>query len=72
MSPVERPCGEAFRHFRRISSGAVLRVEMQISQSTNYLVNSEGTVLRTPEDLAYIRVQARSLAPDGTRFAMPR
>ena len=48
---------------RVLSSG----VEMQISQSTNYLVNSEGTVLRTPEDLAYIRVVARGLAPDGTQ-----
>ncbi len=46
-----------------LSSG----VEMQISQSTNYIVNSEGTDLRTPEDLAYIRVLARGLAPDGTQ-----
>ena len=42
-------------------------VEMQISQATNYLVNSEGSVLRTPEDLADIRVLAHGLAPDGTR-----
>jgi len=34
-----------------LSSG----VEMQTSQSTNYVVNSEGTALRLPEDLAYIR-----------------
>jgi predicted Zn-dependent protease len=39
---------------------------MQAQQATNYLVNSEGTALRTPEDLAYIRVAARGLAPDGT------
>ncbi len=42
-------------------------VEMQAQQATNYLVNSDGTTLRTPEDLAYIRVAARGLAPDGTQ-----
>lgn len=45
-----------------LSSG----VEMQTSQSTNYVLNSEGTTLRLPEDLAYIRVAARGLAADGT------
>jgi hypothetical protein len=40
-------------------------VEMQITQATNYLVNSEGTVLRTPETLAYIRVVAHGLTPEG-------
>jgi TldD protein len=45
-----------------LSSG----VEMHGSQSTNYIVTSEGAELRTPEDLAYIRVAAHSLAPDGT------
>lgn len=48
---------------RVLSSG----VDMQISQATNFLVNSEGTVLRTPEDLASIRVLARGLALDGTQ-----
>jgi hypothetical protein len=42
-------------------------VEMQISQATNYLVNSEGSVLRTPENLAHVRILARGLAPDGTQ-----
>ena len=45
-----------------LSSG----VDVQISQSINYLVNSEGTVERTPENLATVRIQARGLAPDGT------
>jgi TldD protein len=45
-----------------LSSG----VELQTSQSTNYVLNSEGTVLRIPEDLSYIRVAARGLAADGT------
>jgi len=45
-----------------LSSG----VEMMISQSTNYVLNSEGTVLRTPEDVVYIRVRAGGLASDGT------
>jgi TldD protein len=44
-----------------LSSG----VELQVSQSTNYVLNSEGTVLRIPEDLSYIRVAARALAADG-------
>jgi hypothetical protein len=48
---------------RVLSSG----VEMQITQATNYLVNSEGTVLRTPETLAFIRVVAHGLTPDGTQ-----
>lgn len=41
-------------------------VEMHISHSANYVVNSEGTAERTPEDVAYIRVRASTLAPDGT------
>ena len=39
---------------------------MQSSQSVNYIVTSEGTELRTPEDLAYVRAAAHGLAPDGT------
>ena len=45
-----------------LSSG----IEMQTSQASNYVVNSEGTALRIPEDLAYVRVRAYGLAPDGT------
>jgi hypothetical protein len=41
-------------------------VEMQQSQSINYVLNSEGTTLRTPEDLAYVRILARGLAADGS------
>lgn len=48
---------------RVLSSG----VEMQITQATNYLANSEGTVLRTPENLAFIRVVAHGLTSDGTQ-----
>ena len=48
---------------RCLSSG----IELQISQATNYMVNTEGSVQRTPENLAHIRVQARGLAPDGTQ-----
>jgi hypothetical protein len=44
-----------------LSSG----VELQTSQSMNYVVNSEGTTLRIPEDLSYIHVAARGLAADG-------
>ena len=48
-----------------LSSG----VELQTSQSTNYIVNNEGTILRLPENLAYIRIAARGLAADGTNVA---
>ena len=41
-------------------------LQMQTTHATNYLVNSDGTVLRTPEDLAYIRILARAFAADGT------
>jgi len=41
-------------------------VDVHIAQSTNYVVNSEGTVQRTPENLATVRIEARGLAPDGT------
>jgi TldD protein len=40
-------------------------VEVQLGESTNYVLNSEGTVERTPEDLATVRIQAHALAPDG-------
>src|SRR5260370_26194033 len=43
-------------------------VELQDSQSTDCLVNSEGAVLRTPEDLAYIRVRAYARAQDGMQM----
>jgi TldD protein len=42
-------------------------VDLVSSQSINYVVNSDGTELRTPEDVAYIRVGGRGLAQDGTR-----
>jgi TldD protein len=41
-------------------------VEVHSSQSTNYIVNSEGTELRAPEDLAYLRVAGHGLASDGS------
>ena len=41
-------------------------VELQTSLASDYIVNSEGTTLRIPEDLAYIRARASGLAPDGT------
>jgi TldD protein len=41
-------------------------VEVQIGQSINYVLNSEGTAERTPEDLAAVRIQAHALAPDGS------
>src|ERR1700680_3164493 len=51
-----------FSNYPRVLSSGV---EMHVSQSTNYVLTSEGTVLRTPEDLAFIRVRAFGLAADG-------
>jgi hypothetical protein len=45
-----------------LSSG----IELQTSLASDYVVNSEGTTLRIPEDLAYLRVRALGLAADGT------
>ena len=45
-----------------LSSG----VEMQISQATDYVVNTEGTALRVPEDMTFVRLLAQGLAADGT------
>lgn len=42
-------------------------VEIQSAQSTNYIVTSEGTELRTPEDLTYLRVSGHGLAPTGAQ-----
>jgi hypothetical protein len=44
-----------------LSSG----VELQTSLASDYVLNSEGTTLRVPEDLAYVRARAAALAPDG-------
>jgi len=41
-------------------------VEIQSSQSTNYVVTSEGAELRTPEDLAYLRVSGHGMTSNGT------
>jgi TldD protein len=40
-------------------------VDLQDSQSTNYVMNSEGSALRVPEDLAFVRVRASGLTEDG-------
>src|SRR5262249_2424589 len=54
---------QVFSEYPKVLSSGV---EVQISRSKNYLVNSEGAVVRTPENLASVRIQARGLAPDGT------
>jgi TldD protein len=40
-------------------------LEFQAVQSTDYLVNSEGSEIRVPENLAYVRIRAFGQAPDG-------
>jgi hypothetical protein len=75
--PIQRtPVNEAFWKDRVVKLSAIFSgypqviasgVEMQDSQGTDYLVNSEGTVLRTPEDLASVRVRGYALASDGAQ-----
>jgi hypothetical protein len=48
-------------HPRIISS----LVSFESIQAASYLVNSEGTRLRQPNDLAYLTVRAQAQAPDG-------
>ncbi|MCP5115490.1 MAG: hypothetical protein GY953_32085 [bacterium] len=40
-------------------------VQFEHVQSTSYLANSEGTRLRYPDDLTYVRIRAQGQAPDG-------
>jgi hypothetical protein len=40
-------------------------VDFEEVQNIRYLVNSEGTEVRTPERVAFVRARARSQAPDG-------
>jgi hypothetical protein len=77
VMPIQRtPVNEAFWKDRVVKLSAIFNnypqviasgVEMQDSQGTDYLLNSEGTVLRTPEDLAFLRARAYALAPDGAQ-----
>jgi len=77
LQPVRRtPVNEAFWKDRVVKLSAIFSgypqvawsdVELQVSQSTNYLVNSEGTSLRTPENAAFIRVRAYGFTPEGAQ-----
>jgi hypothetical protein len=40
-------------------------LEFQTIQATTYMANNEGTTLRYPEDLTFLRVRAFTQAPDG-------
>jgi hypothetical protein len=62
-SEVIRLSGLFHAYPKVLSSG----VEIQSAQSTNYIVTSEGTELRTPEDLTYLRVSGHGLAPTGAQ-----
>lgn len=42
-------------------------IDFESVQSTSYFVNSEGTVVLTPDNLAYFRIRAGAQAPDGMR-----
>ncbi|HEV2689960.1 MAG TPA: metallopeptidase TldD-related protein [Bryobacteraceae bacterium] len=76
--PIQRsPVNEALWKDRVVKLSAIFAgyplviasgVEMQDSQATDYLVNSEGTTIRIPEDLAYVRARAYAMAPDGAQL----
>jgi len=75
LQPIRRqPVNQAFWKDRVVKLSAIFSsypqiawstVELQASQSTNYLLNSEGTALRTPEDAAFIRIRAYGFTPEG-------
>jgi hypothetical protein len=75
--PVRRqPVNEALWKDRAVKLSAIFDaypkvlssgIELQISQATNYMVNTEGSVQRTPENLTHLRIVARGLATDGTQ-----
>jgi len=58
-----RSLSAMFASYPRILSS---NVAMEIGQSTSYLVTSEGTVARVPDNLAYITVRATTQADDGS------
>jgi predicted Zn-dependent protease len=77
VQPVARrnPVNEAFWKDRTVKLSGIFDsypqvlssgIELQTSLASDYVVNSEGTTLRIPEDLAFMRVRAYGLAPDGT------
>lgn len=43
-------------------------VSFETVNSTSYLANSEGTLIRTPDTLTYLRIRATAQAPDGMRL----
>lgn len=40
-------------------------VEVEASQSVSYVINSEGTELKLPDHLGFVRIKANGQAPDG-------
>jgi hypothetical protein len=59
---LARSLSELFTGFPQIKDSSV---EADLSNSIHYQVNSEGTELRYPDRLAYVRVRARAQAGDG-------
>lgn len=51
-----------FTGYPRVLSSAL---EFESTRATNYLVNSEGTAIVAPEDVAFLRVRAYAQASDG-------
>lgn len=41
-------------------------IEFESIQSTDYIVNTEGTVIRNPDNMNFLRVRGFTQAPDGT------
>ena len=53
--------------FTKYGSVTVSRVRLRSISSTYRLVNSEGTIVRIPQQLADIDIRSGAIAPDGTR-----
>jgi hypothetical protein len=58
-----RTLSAAFANFPVILSSSV---ELETGQSTSYLVTSEGTQVRVPDNLSYLRIKATAQAKDGS------
>lgn len=57
-----RKLSALFANYRTVHRS---RVSFQHIQSVSYLANSEGTLVRYPDHLAYLRIKAEGQAPDG-------
>lgn len=59
---MARRLSAAFAEYPKVTASGV---EFEAGYSTSYLVNTEGTELRFPDDLFFVRIRGGAQAPDG-------